>query len=146
MQPVIRKMKIEDAKVMAQIEKECFEDPWSEQMLAEEFYLTNAIYSVVEIDSKVIAYAGIRIILDEAHLTNVATLEQYRSKGIGNSLMQELIKNAKAKGAKSMTLEVRVSNEKAIRLYEKNGFEIAGRRKKNYQNREDAFIMWNYSL
>ena len=81
--------------------------------------------------------------MDEGHITNVAVRPEFRRKGFARKLLQDLIDHARTSGIKSLTLEVRVSNLPAIRLYESFGFKVEGRRKQYYaDNREDALIMW----
>ena len=83
------------------------------------------------------------VILDEAHITNVAVLPEYRKQGIGEKMMREILRIAKEHGAVAMTLEVRPSNAPALALYHKFGFVSEGIRKQYYEdNGEDAIIMW----
>jgi ribosomal-protein-alanine N-acetyltransferase len=83
--------------------------------------------------------------MEEAHITNIAVKEDYRERGIGSSMMQVLCDTAADMGVKTMTLEVRESNMKAIRMYEKIGFSKVGRRKRYYSdNFEDAIVMNNH--
>ena len=97
----------------------------------------------LEEQGKLIGYGGMWIILDEAHITNVCVLPEKRRQGYATKLMDELAGIASGLGADNMTLEVRVSNEEALKLYEKCGFHIQGVRKKYYSNNgEDAYIMW----
>ena len=82
-----------------------------------------------------------------SQIMNVAVDTEYRGKGYGNLLIEEFIREAKSRNLDTMSLEVRVSNEPAIKLYEKYGFEVQGRRKKYYQdNGEDAYIMYLFDL
>lgn len=81
--------------------------------------------------------------MDEAHITNIAVRQAYRGRKLGERLLDELMRTAAYLGMERMTLEVRVSNLVAQRLYEKKGFESAGIRKGYYSdNMEDAMIMW----
>jgi hypothetical protein len=83
------------------------------------------------------------VLLDEAHVTNIAVREAFRGRGLGERLFREMMAVARMQGAKRMTLEVRVSNERAQRLYRKLGFEPSGVRPGYYtDNGEDALIMW----
>ena len=102
------------------------------------------IYLVAENDQhEVVGYCGIWGVLDEGQITNVAVREEDQGKGIGYEMLQELIEIGKNEGLSQYTLEVRVSNKKAIRLYEKLGFEEEGIRKEFYDKPvEDASIMW----
>jgi len=99
------------------------------------------------VDGKVVGYAGMWLILDEAHITNVAVHPGYRRNKIGRSLMLEIIRRAALMGINRMTLEVRPSNAPARRLYTALGFEERGLRKRYYTDtNEDAIIMWRENL
>ena len=88
-------------------------------------------------------FAGINIILDEAHIANIVVKENKRGLGIGSKLLEDLIKKAKS-STNSITLEVNEKNLIAISLYQKYGFQILGKRKKYYNNTHDAYIMTKY--
>lgn len=126
------------------IERSSFPTPWSRASFLNELYTNNyAFYYVCLWENKVVGYAGMWIILDEAHITNIAVHPDFRRCGIGELLLDTLIKEAVKLGAERMTLEVRISNIPAQRLYEKKGFVRSGIRKGYYtDNREDAIIMW----
>ena len=99
---------------------------------------------MAETEDKIVGYIGMYQVLEEGDITNVAVHEKYQRKGIGNALVSTLLKEASKQMIQEVTLEVRVSNQSAIRLYEKNGFVAEGRRKNYYDKpREDAVIMWN---
>src|SRR5690606_485299 len=100
-----------------------------------------ASYYVALYNKEVVGYAGIWVVLEEAHITTLAVSPKWQGKGIGKALLQHLINEADSKGAVRMTLEVRVSNLKAQELYKKFGFVVCGRRPKYYRD-EDALIMW----
>lgn len=141
---VFRKMTLDDLPDIMSIEQDAFSVPWSEEAFVNE--LTNnmfAQYMAMEYQGQVIGYAGMWIIVDEAHITNIAILTPYRGRGLGKRLMHELQKTASFLGAVRMTLEVRIGNEIAQRLYRGYGFEDAGIRPGYYSdNQEDALIMW----
>lgn len=102
-----------------------------------------AIYFVAVHDKRVVGFVGVWTIVDEGHITNIAVLPEFRGQGIGNQLLAELVAFAKSKGLVGLTLEVRVSNVGAQKLYEQFGFMQAGRRRRYYQdNNEDAYIYW----
>ena len=124
------------------IERECFSQPWSEDMLAEELYNDNASFIVaVADDGTVLGYAGLTVVLDEGYINNVAVRSQYRRMGVADALLGTFINFAEDHLA-FLTLEVRASNDKAISLYTKNGFVQEGRRKDYYKDpKEDAIIM-----
>ncbi len=135
-------LRYEHLRQMAEIEKEAFDMPWSETMFIPEITSDNATYLVGMRGDEVICYGGFHKVLDEAHITNIAVRKEDRGKGIGKLLMATLIMKARELGAKSMTLEVKSTNEKAIKMYLDFGFRIEGVRKRYYNNRDDAYIMW----
>lgn len=142
--PAFRPMKLDDIKSICDIEKESFPTPWTAGAFQNE--LTNnhfAHYLVMELDGAIAGYGGMWVIMDEAHVTNIAVRGVYRGKKLGERLLLELRRMANQNGAKRMTLEVRVSNRVAQNLYEKLGFRSVGVRKGYYtDNNEDALIMW----
>lgn len=143
----IRKMTLEDVKEVAQLEKELFSSPWSQKSLEESLKRSEYRFFVAETEDKIVGYIGMYQVLEEGDITNVAVHEKYQKKGIGNALVSALLKEASKQMIQEVTLEVRVSNQSAIRLYEKNGFVAEGRRKNYYDKpREDAVIMWNRSI
>jgi len=127
---------------IAQIERECFSDPWSEASLEEELYNPLASFIVAQRpDGAVLGYAGLHVVLDEGYIDNVAVRKDYREQGIADDLVDVFVRFGREKLA-FLTLEVRPSNEPAIQLYFKHGFAQVGRRKNYYENpREDAIIM-----
>lgn len=144
LRPAFRPMQLSDVPIVCLIEQESFPTPWTEGAFVNE--LTNnhfAHYVIMELDGAVAGYGGMWLILEEAHVTNVAVRQPFRGRGLGERLMAELMNKASFLGAVRMTLEVRVSNRIAQRLYEKMGFYAAGVRRKYYtDNNEDAVIMW----
>jgi len=125
------------------LEKQCFKDAWS---LADfEYELMRNPYSkmwALEEDGKIIGYYGIWLIFDRAELTTIAIIEEKRSKGYGKLLLSHALNEAKNGGCEFMTLEVRVSNQLAQRLYMANGFEVVSIKKDYYKsNHEDAYMM-----
>lgn len=127
---------------VAAIERECFSQPWSEDMLTEELYNDNASFIVaVADDGTVLGYAGLTVVLDEGYINNIAVKTQYRRMGVADALLGAFIRFAEEHLA-FLTLEVRASNDKAISLYTKNGFVQEGRRKDYYKApKEDAILM-----
>lgn len=144
----IDNMSLNDIKDIMEVERLSFTAPWSEKMFRLELSNNkNAIYRVIRVNGKAIAYGGFWILFDESHVMNIAVHPRHRGNGYGNALLEDMIKVSKEANVKSMTLEVRVSNEHAIKLYEKNGFKVEGLRKEYYRDtKEDAFIMWNHSI
>lgn len=139
-----RFMKEEDIDQVLEIEHASFTTPWSREAFHNELNVNKfAKYIVLEADEKVVGYCGVWIVVDEAHVTNIAILPEYRGKKLGEALLLTLVEFAKTMGAKSMTLEVRVTNNVAQSLYRKFGFQRGGLRKKYYSdNQEDAIVMW----
>lgn len=139
-----RFMEEKDIDQVLEIEHLSFATPWSREAFYNELHNNKfAIYIVLEMEQKIIGYCGVWIVVDEAHITNVAILPEYRGKKLGDALMGKLIEVAREKGAKTMTLEVRVSNIIAQSLYRKYGFQNGGIRKNYYSdNQEDALVMW----
>lgn len=127
-----------------QVEQESFSHPWTEQMFLEEMEGKFSVYRVAEVDGVAVAYMGMWILADEGHITNVAVAKAYRNMGIGGALIDHFIALAEEKKLCFLTLEVRESNLPAIALYSKKGFEPVGRRKRYYDNTEDAILMTKY--
>ncbi|SFR07270.1 ribosomal-protein-alanine N-acetyltransferase [Desulfoscipio geothermicus DSM 3669] len=130
------------------IEKSSFPTPWTRQAFDYEIQINDFAHYIVALqDNRVAGYAGMWIILDEAHITNVAVHKKHRSRGLGKALMLEMIKRSVLLGAERMTLEVRPSNTTARHLYTRLGFAERGLRKKYYTDtEEDAIIMWKDDL
>ncbi len=141
---VAEPMRPEDVDAVYQIETECFSQPWSREALAEEAGgRADAHYLVVRCDGKIVGYGGFRQVLDEAHITNVAVTESMRGQGAARAIMEGLEGLCGPLGILYMTLEVRIGNAAALRLYKSCGFVSAGVRPGYYEKpREDAVIMW----
>ena len=135
-------LRYEHLRQMAEIEKEAFDMPWTENMFIPEVNSANATYVVGTRGEEVICYGGFHTVLDEAHITNIAVKSTSRGKGIGRFLFATLLAKAKEAGAKLVTLEVKTTNTAAISLYESFGFKVAGVRKRYYNNLYDAYVMW----
>lgn len=145
---LIAPMTSKDIMAVHELEKLCFSLPWSMEAFRIEIEENKcARYFVARATDRVVAYGGMWLIIDEAHITNIAVHPDYRNRGIGRLIMQALIKEAVRLSIERMTLEVRVSNFQAINLYKSLGFEEGGIRKGYYSNnREDALIMWNFHI
>lgn len=139
-----RMLQLADLDAVCAIEQASFPLPWSREAFANELaHNRYAHYLVAEVDGRVVAYGGMWVIGDEAHVTNIAVHPDYRRRSIGEGLLRRMMDLARRLGATAMTLEVRVSNEPAQRLYRKLGFVCCGVRPRYYQdNQEDALIMW----
>jgi tRNA threonylcarbamoyl adenosine modification protein YeaZ/ribosomal-protein-alanine acetyltransferase len=140
----LKDMSIEDIKQVCEIENLSFSMPWSRESFESEISQNNlARYIVAKVDGKIAAYGGMWIILDEAHITNIAVHPEYRGQKIGEKLVMALLQRAKENKAAGITLEVRKSNIAARNLYKKLGFKDSGIRKGYYADTgEDAIIMW----
>lgn len=124
-----------------------FSLPWSLDAIMEELLNPRAIYIVIKLGNKVVGFGGMRILFDEADITNIAVHPEYRGHNFGDIIIENMIIRAKELGVTCMTLEVRVSNTPAINLYKKHNFSIEGTRKNFYENPcEDGHIMWNYNI
>ncbi|MFS0558987.1 ribosomal protein S18-alanine N-acetyltransferase [Brevibacillus sp. 179-C9.3 HS] len=139
-----RYMTMQDVGAVAELERLAFTTPWPHDAFVNELTRNpNARYVVVVHQNRVIAYCGMWIVIDEAHITNIAVHPLFRGKKVGLALMIKMMGVAKMQGAHSMTLEVRPSNTAARNMYIKLGFKEHGRRKGYYSdNNEDAIIMW----
>jgi ribosomal-protein-alanine N-acetyltransferase len=129
--------------VMA-IERQVYPRPWSPNLfLSEMSESQNRCYLVARIDRDVVGYAGMIWYGEEAHVTNVAVDPMHQRHKVGSRLLHDLLRQAIAMGAEAMSLEVRVTNWGAQRLYGRFGFRPVGIRKNYYQEiNEDALIMW----
>lgn len=141
---VFRYMRDEDIDQVLEVEHASFATPWSREAFYNELHNNKfAVYIVLEDDNRIIGYCGTWVVIDEAHVTNVAIMPGYRGKKLGEALMTKLMSVAREMGARSMTLEVRVTNHIAQSLYRKLGFQNGGIRKNYYSdNQEDALVMW----
>jgi len=139
---IITNMTENHVEQVAQLEKVCFADPWSEKSIASELDNQWALWLVAQEDDTVVGYIGSQTAVDETDVMNVAVHPDHRRKGIAEALIEMLIKHLKERGSHALMLEVRASNAPAIALYEKIGFQQVGLRKNYYRNpREDALIL-----
>ena len=140
---LIRAMTVADIPAVIDIERRSFTTPWTLHAFRMEMKNQLAVYRVAETDGIISAYGGMWLILDEAHVTNVAVHPDYRGRHLGRRIMEALMEEAIRRNLLRMTLEVRKKNEPAIALYKKLGFLMAGIRPDYYQDTgEDALIMW----
>ena len=131
-----------DIDAVSELEKLCFAVPWSENALSEELTNPDAVFLVAKNDGFVAGYCGCINACGSFGITNICVHPSCRQQGIASALLDALKCNATEQDAFEITLEVRVSNENAIRLYEKNGFVNLGKRPRFYENpTEDAYIM-----
>ena len=138
----IVRMAADHVAAVAELEKLCFSDPWSENSVASELNNELSLWLVALDGDTVAGYIGSQTVCGETDMMNVAVHPDYRKRGIAASLILDLVEELRKKGSHSLTLEVRASNAPAISLYEKLGFDQAGLRKNYYRNpREDALIL-----
>ena len=127
---------------VAQLEKECFHDPWSENAVASELKNPLSLWLVAVDGQKVAGYVGSQSVMGEADMMNIAVSSDYRRSGIAQELVERLVALLREKDVYSLTLEVRASNEPAKALYSKLGFNQVGRRPNYYRNpKEEALIL-----
>lgn len=141
-------MTLEDVPRVAEIERQSFRTPWPQDAYTHELRENRlAAYLVARVDEEVVGYAGMWVILDEAHITTIAVESAVRGQHVGERLLVGLIDASLERGGRWMTLEVRKSNVTAQALYRKYGFREIGTRKAYYSdNREDAIVMWTGNL
>ncbi|MGD0248952.1 MAG: ribosomal protein S18-alanine N-acetyltransferase [Candidatus Limnocylindrales bacterium] len=140
---VVDRMKVEDLPAVHVIERESFRTPWPAHAYRQELENNRlAHYIVARCGDEIVGFAGMWLLVDEAHVTTFATRQAWRRQGIGERLLLALLDLAVARGAHEATLEVRPSNTAARRLYGKYGFKVVGTRPRYYSdNNEDALIM-----
>ena len=139
---IIRKMNLGDFSAIAELEKLCFSDPWSEKSVASELDNPLSLWLVAMEGECLAGYVGSQTVLDETDMMNIAVHPNYRRRGVAKQLVERLVETLKQRGSRCLTLEVRASNEPARKLYEKLGFQQIGLRKNYYRNpREDALIL-----
>ncbi len=141
-------MQLADIPRVLEIERQSFPTPWPHDAYVHELKENRlAAYLVARVATEIVGYAGMWIIMDEAHITTIAVDPPRRGQHIGERLLVSLIEAALQKRARWMTLEVRKSNATAQALYKKYGFREIGVRKGYYSdNREDAIVMWTGNL
>lgn len=137
---IVSRATVEDVSDIAAIEKASFSTPWSENAILESINAGTTFY-VARIKDNVVGYMGVSKIAGEGYVTNVAVLPEHRRKGIGKVILEYVINDCKNE-LEFISLEVRVSNNAAISLYERFGFAQVGLRKRFYTHPdEDALIM-----
>ena len=140
-----RKLKLRDLNSIEEIERSSYPTPWSRSMFAGELAKPSSIcLGAIDLETnELVGYLIISRYVDAWHVMNVAVADPYRRSGIATGLMERLFEETASDGRRGYTLEVRVSNEAAIHLYERLGFKARGVRRGYYtDNREDALIMW----
>ena len=137
----VRRATPDDIGALFSLETECFSSPWSMEAFAESMREGMNVFLVYEIDGKVVGYVGGVCALDECSITNVATSAEYRCRGVATSLLCALESTVAERGVRDIFLEVRVSNARAISVYEGRGYERCGVRRNFYRKpTEDAYV------
>ena len=140
----IRKMMVQDVPAVAHIDQLSFSLPWPEHSFHYEVSdnrVARCFVAEAE-DGRIAAMIVSWVVIDELHIATIATHHEFRRQGIGTLILKSALKDASADAVRRAFLEVRASNEAAISMYRKFGFEITGRRAKYYKdNGEDAILM-----
>ncbi len=139
--PVIRPMTRRDIPEVATLEQAVYPQPWSVRVFFDELAQPNRAYFVAEDEGVVVGYGGLLLVEDDAHITTLAVSPEARRDRLGTRLMLALVESALEAGVHHLTLEVRMSNATARKLYERFGFSPVGLRK-DYYREEDALVMW----
>lgn len=133
----------EHIPALAELEKQCFPQPWSEKALSEELKNPNAVFRVALKDGQVAGYVGMLHVLDEGDICNVAVFDSFRRQGVATALIQHLLDYAQEKKLAFITLEVRESNIGAQKFYETMGFVTIGIRKNFYDEPKEHAVLMN---
>ncbi len=138
----LRSVNLRDLEQIYKIEVESFKYPYPFEYLKVLLFLAGEFFIVAEENNKVIGYAvGVLEKNNVGHIVSIAVSRDYRGRGIGRKLLEELERRLKNKGAKDFKLEVRISNRIAISLYTKLGYKIKEVVKNYYPDGEDAYVM-----
>ncbi len=145
---LVEPMRLEDIPEVLEIERQSFSTPWPKDAYRRELLENRtACYLVARENGAVVGYAGMWVVSEEAHITTIAVDPKQRRRGIGKRLLVALVEEARARGARWLTLEVRRSNHAAQALYRKFGFREVHVRPRYYSdNGEDALIMWTGNI
>ncbi len=144
--PVIRVMEPSDIDPMLAIERVSSPDPWTPGILHDELRGEGRRYHVATIDGQVVGFCGVLIQVGEGHVTNIAVAPSFRARRIAAHLLLRGVQWAREQHVGALTLEVRVGNEPAIRLYRRFGFAPVGTRPGYYPNGDDALILWAHDV
>lgn len=139
---MIREMNASDIDAVAALEAEIFSMPWSARGFADTLHREDVLFLVACEGENLLGYVGVYCTADEGEITNVAVAQSARRRGVGRALIGELIRVLADRKIFRIVLEVRVSNEPALHLYEQEGFAVVGTRKNFYEKpTEDAYVM-----
>lgn len=139
---IITQMNESHVPQIAELEKLCFNDPWSVNSIASELDNRLSLWLVAVENDQVMGYVGSQTVLGETDMMNIAIHPDHRKRGIATELIEALIQGLTERGSHSLMLEVRSTNEPAKNLYAKMGFDAVGIRRNYYRNpREDALIL-----
>jgi ribosomal-protein-alanine N-acetyltransferase len=146
---VLAPMRRRDLTAIQVIERQVYPQPWSVNVFTSELELAREgqrYYVSAHRAAQLVGYAGMMLVMDEAHITNIATDPNRQREGIGRRLLADLAWEARRRHCTGLTLEVRLSNTAAQGLYHLFGFEPAGIRQRYYENVEDAIVMWCHEI
>lgn len=139
---MIREMSAEDVLEVIEIEKASYTMPWSETSFLSEIYSRHSITRIAEFNGKIVSYICVKKVADEGHLLNLAVHPDYRGRGIARMLFKDAVEDLHAGNCRFLYLEVRVSNNAAIKMYTDLNFKVVGTRKDYYiRPTENALIM-----
>ncbi|CAM4011888.1 ribosomal protein S18-alanine N-acetyltransferase [Alkalicoccus chagannorensis] len=140
----IRMMRTDDLDGVMDVEHASFSTAWTREAFYQELIKNRfAHYFIAETTERIIGYCGLWVIHGDSHITNIAVHPDYRRRGVGEGLLEAVMGMAVTLAADTLSLEVRVSNEAAQKMYRKFGFENGGIRRGYYtDNQEDALVMW----
>lgn len=145
---VVAPMRREHLRQVLRIEEACYPRPWSAALfLSELSQRSSRRYSVAKVGPMVVGYLGMMLVADEGHITNVAVDPAWWGRGVAAWLLLDAARAAPSQGARHLTLEVRVGNDRARALYSRFGFAPAGLRRNYYpETGEDALVMWVHDV
>ncbi|MDO4813513.1 MAG: ribosomal protein S18-alanine N-acetyltransferase [Gemella sp.] len=138
----INKVGVEHVDVLSVIDRENFADPWSKEMFKQELEQANSEYYAIFNGEEIIGFCGGWYVVDEYQINKIVIDKKYQNKKLGSLFLLYIMQFYSERGAKRVTIEVRESNAAAIKVYERAGFKVVGKREKYYQNNgEDALVM-----
>lgn len=138
---IVRALENKDLQEIEQIEKSLYKNPWNREAFLRDLENDIAFNYVLEHEGVIIGYYGFWVMFDSVDITKVSIRKELQGKGLSNILMNDFFSRIKNLDIKTITLEVRVSNNKAINLYKKYGFKEIAKRKQYYDDLEDAYIL-----